>query len=66
MPLRCSTPDARSAGAPAVAAHQRGIEPGLINEYQTGRIEGRLRLLPDIALQAHVRARLLGRYPRFF
>jgi hypothetical protein len=66
MALGRRAPNALSTGSPTVATHHRGIESGLVNEHESGWIQGRLRCLPSVALQAHLLVRVLGCYQRFF
>ncbi|MDD5462927.1 MAG: 2-dehydropantoate 2-reductase [Methylococcales bacterium] len=54
-----SFPDNEVISGPAF---QSGIKSGLVNEHQLRRMQQRLRLLPGVALQAHI----LARYQCFF
>jgi hypothetical protein len=51
---------------PAMAAGHCGVGAGLIDEHEAGKVEIRLRRLPQLPRQGDVRAILLRCKDRFF
>lgn len=66
MAMRHKSLDPLTFRTPATQRRHVGLHPGLINKYQTLRIDFTLVHLPTLALAGNIRAGLFGWQYRFF